>query len=51
MTTNLGVEMICPTAPTSKKLTFSVPNAVGMHLSVGSSLSPSFLAAAAAAGL
>ena len=51
MTTIFGVATIWPTAPTSHRLTFSVPNAVGTQRSVGSSLSPSVLAFAAASGL
>src|SRR5262245_53809709 len=42
--TNLGVWTICPTPPTPKRLTFNVPNEVGIHRNEGSSLSPKVLA-------
>ena len=51
MITNFGVCTICPTAPTSKRLTFKVPNAVLVQPSAGSSLSDRVLALAAAAGV
>ena len=51
MIRNFGVCTICPTAPTSKRLTFKVPNAVFVQPSAGSSLSDSVFAFAAAAGV
>src|SRR5512135_2017654 len=51
MMTNFGVWTICPTAPTSNRLTFRVPNAVLVHPRAGSSLSESVLALAMAAGV
>src|SRR5665213_1239342 len=51
MMTNFGVCTICPTAPTSKRLTFKVPNEVLVQPSAGSSLSDKVLAFAAAAGV
>src|ERR1019366_350510 len=51
MITNFGVWTICPTAPTSKRLTFNVPNAVLVQPNAGSSLSDSVLALAAADGV
>src|SRR5579872_1694198 len=51
MMRNFGVWTICPTAPTSKRLTFKVPNAVFVQPSAGSSLSDRVLAFAAAAGV